>query len=46
MAALGVNFAIWGIAVIPAYLVVRDIGVRHVGVQAAVERRIEEDGGI
>jgi hypothetical protein len=26
IASLGLNFAIWGIAVIPAYLVVRQVG--------------------
>ncbi|PCG97657.1 Major facilitator superfamily domain, general substrate transporter [Penicillium occitanis (nom. inval.)] len=32
IASLGVNFAIWGIAVIPAYLVVRQVGIVHVGI--------------
>ncbi|KAH9894625.1 MFS general substrate transporter [Xylariomycetidae sp. FL2044] len=30
ISALGVNFALWGVAVIPAYLVVRQVGVVHV----------------
>lgn len=32
IASLGVNFAIWGIAVIPTYLVVRRVGIVHVGI--------------
>ncbi|GKT71185.1 DUF895 domain membrane protein [Colletotrichum tofieldiae] len=33
-AALGINFALWGIAVFPAYFVVRQVGLRHVGAHA------------
>lgn len=32
IASLGVKFAIWDIAVIPAYLVVRQVGIVHVGI--------------
>lgn len=32
IASLGTNLAIWGIAVIPAYLVVRKVGIIHVGI--------------
>jgi hypothetical protein len=28
---LGVSFAIWGLAVIPAWFVVRQIGIEHFG---------------
>ncbi|TVY81455.1 UNC93-like protein [Lachnellula suecica] len=31
ISALGVNFGLWGIALIPAYFVVRQVGVIHVG---------------
>ncbi|KAH9232384.1 hypothetical protein K456DRAFT_1725706 [Colletotrichum gloeosporioides 23] len=40
-AALGVNFALWGVAVVPAYLVVRQVGVRHVGAHSTQERSSE-----
>lgn len=30
--ALGINFGIWGVAVVPAYLVVRKIGIEYIGV--------------
>ncbi|KAI8262575.1 hypothetical protein K4K56_005857 [Colletotrichum sp. SAR 10_98] len=40
-AALAVNFALWGIAVVPAYLVVRQVGDRHVGAHSTQERSSE-----
>ncbi|KAI8300829.1 hypothetical protein K4K59_001308 [Colletotrichum sp. SAR11_240] len=40
-AALGVNFALWGIAVVPAYFVVRQVGLRHVGAHSTQRRSSE-----
>lgn len=31
ISALGVSFGLWGIALIPTYLVVRQVGVVHLG---------------
>ncbi|KAI1843256.1 hypothetical protein JX265_012171 [Neoarthrinium moseri] len=31
ISALGVNFALWGVAVIPAWFVVRQVGIRYLG---------------
>ncbi|KAH6677129.1 major facilitator superfamily domain-containing protein [Halenospora varia] len=40
-AALGVNFALWGIALLPAYFVVRQVGIIHVGVGG--KSQVQED---
>ncbi|KAH6975168.1 major facilitator superfamily domain-containing protein [Ilyonectria sp. MPI-CAGE-AT-0026] len=40
--ALGINFGIWGVAVVPAYLVVRKIGVEYIGV-VREEHETEDD---
>jgi hypothetical protein len=37
IAALGVNFALWGLALVPAWFVVREIGVIHFGPERAAD---------
>lgn len=38
---LGINFALWGLVLLPAYLVVRQVGIRHRG----PEKDIASDSG-
>lgn len=40
ISALGVTFAFWGLAIIPGWFVVREIGIKHFGPERAV---VEED---
>lgn len=39
---LGLNFALWGVAVIPGYLVVRQVGIIHCGLEKAAESKFLE----
>ncbi|CAI6094773.1 unnamed protein product [Clonostachys chloroleuca] len=39
---LGINFALWGLAIVPAFLVVRKVGVDYNGVKDNNEEREEE----
>lgn len=34
---LGLNFALWGVAVVPGYLVVRQVGIIHCGPEKAAD---------
>ncbi|WYZ35841.1 hypothetical protein EsH8_X_000488 [Colletotrichum jinshuiense] len=43
-AALGINFALWGIAIVPAYFVVRQVGLEHIGAHARQALETEDDG--
>ncbi|KAI1645955.1 MFS general substrate transporter [Daldinia loculata] len=46
ISALGVSFALWGIAVIPAYFVVRQVGVIHIGPEKSTPDSHENDKGL
>ncbi|KAI2776768.1 MFS general substrate transporter [Daldinia loculata] len=46
ISALGVSFALWGIAVIPAYFVVRQVGVIHIGPETSTPDSHENDKGL
>ncbi|KAI0109790.1 MFS general substrate transporter [Daldinia grandis] len=46
ISALGVSFALWGIAVIPAYFVVRQVGVIHIGPEKSTPDSPESDKGL
>ncbi|KAI0848052.1 MFS general substrate transporter [Daldinia vernicosa] len=46
ISALGVTFALWGIAVIPAYCVVRQVGVIHIGPERLTPDSNENDRGL
>lgn len=35
---LGLNFALWGVAVISGYLVIRQVGISHGGPEKAAEQ--------
>ncbi|KAH7024774.1 major facilitator superfamily domain-containing protein [Microdochium trichocladiopsis] len=37
LTAMGINFALWGVAVIPAYLVVRGVGEKYLGPEKSSE---------
>ncbi|KAM5354137.1 hypothetical protein ACJ41O_000787 [Fusarium nematophilum] len=41
--ALGINFGLWGVAVIPAYLVVSKIGIDYVGVRGQEAQETAND---
>ncbi|KAI5862033.1 MFS general substrate transporter [Durotheca rogersii] len=41
--ALGITFALWGIAIIPTYLVVRQVGVIHVGPERSARPNVGQD---
>ncbi|KAI1660677.1 MFS general substrate transporter [Daldinia decipiens] len=43
ISALGVSFALWGIAVIPTYFVVRQVGVIHIGPEKSTSDSHEND---
>ncbi|OTB13097.1 hypothetical protein K445DRAFT_76601 [Daldinia sp. EC12] len=46
ISALGVSFALWGVAVIPAYFVVRQVGIIHIGPEKAVSNNNESNKGV
>ncbi|KPM38723.1 hypothetical protein AK830_g7843 [Neonectria ditissima] len=43
--AMGINFGLWGAAIIPAFLVVRKIGIDHIGIKTE-ENGTEEDDAV